>query len=339
MGGQNTSRASASLVLKLLVMTPKYISMALMMCLPLLMSAQQMTNFQKPFSRYSVKPDSCIRIEHTSGSLIFIEANAIITDNMVVDVLYREYLTPLDMIVHGISMNVNIGGKRLPLESTGMFEIYAVSGTDTLRFNPDKRMEVRLAGQKALPGVEGYKYDMENGDWDSYTSRIDNIGVQEDDELWGNSIVEDEVMVENFDEPFGVAYVEDAVREQAFQSMEIDDFGFYNYDRIIEGLEYVFMKPSFITANKKDIKSTIYVVYNDINSVFYFDYYTWVDSFFLVKGKDYKLFTIAENGQVFRLDSFPDLSLVKDTSMTFSLNLQKEIPTSRESLSTLTGIQ
>ena len=300
-------------------------------------SAQSLSKYQKPFSRYTVNPDSCIRIEHTSGSLIFIESKAIVSDAKKVDILYREFLTPLDMLVHGIQMHVDIAGERFPLESTGMFELYALDGSDTLKFNPEKRMEVRLNGPKEIkPGVEGYKYNRKDPHWESYTSMISNRAIGDDSDLWGSSIVDEQVEVLNED-AFS-AYV-DTVQQKVFQSMEIDDFGFYNYDRIIEGLEYVYIQPNFVATNKKEIKSTIYVVYNEINSVFYFSEYNWAEAFFLIKDEPYKMFTIAENGQVLKLESFPDITNVEDSPVSFALKAQKEIPTDNQSLAKLTGIQ
>jgi hypothetical protein len=118
--------------------------------------------------------------------------------------------------------------------------------------------------------------------------------------------------------------------------MEINDFGFYNYDRLIEGEEYVYIKPQFV-SNKKALDSQIYVVYDDINSVFYFPQSTWGEDFFLIKGKSYRLFTIAADGQVLKLGEPP--TLVQGEAYTFSLDAQSEIPKDREAFTRLTGIK
>lgn len=317
----------------------KTTTFTLLTCCSCLSFAQDFTNFQQPFSRYEVAPDSCIRIEHTSGSLIFIEADAIITDSKKVDILYREYLTPLDMLAHGIRMHMLIGEDRLQLESSGMFEIYAMDGTDTLLFDPNKRMEVRLNGTTIPnPGTEGYQYDPTNQIWENYTSRIDNRGVVEDDNLWGSSLAQEEQIVMDTDDTFGESFLVDTVRRNVFQGMEINDFGMYNYDRIIEGEEYVYITAQFV-SNKKGLNSEIYVVYDNINSVFYFPDYTWSDQFFLIKGKSYKLFTIASDGKILKLGDPPDLTPLKGQPYTFVLDSQSEIPKDRATFTKLTGIQ
>jgi hypothetical protein len=307
-------------------------------CMPIVLTAQDWSKFQKPFSEYTVNPDSCIRIEHTSGSLIFIESKAIQTSKKVVKVVYREFLTPLDMIAHGINMTTTIAGKRFALESSGMFEIYALDGPDTLRFDPEKRMEVRLAGKKALPGTEGFKYDPQRNDWDNFTNLIESREVTEDDNLWGSSIVQEEMMVENMDDPFSSMIKADTVMEQVFQAMEIDEFGMYNYDRIIEGLDYIYLKPSFVTGTKA-LNTTIYVVYDDINSVFYFPESTWENDFFLIQGKAYKMFTFSSSGQVYLLNTYPDVQTLRGSVWTFNLVEKKEKPSDRASLSALIGVQ
>ena len=311
---------------------------ALLACCSCLSYAQDLKKFQEPFSHYSVNPDSCIRIEHASGSLVFIEADAIITDKKKVDIIYREYLTPLDMLAYGIQMTMRLGDERFQLESSGMFEIYALGGTDTLRFDSNKRMEVRLNGPTELKqGTEGYKYDPTNQHWESFTNRIINRAVVEDDDLWGSSLAQEEQVVMDGDDPFGVEeYAEDTVRRNVFQGMEISDFGLYNYDRLIEGEEYVYIKPQFV-SNNKALNSQVYVVYDDINSVFYFPAYTWVEEFFLIKGKSYKLFTIASDGKVLKLGDPP--TLVQGEAYTLSLDAQSEIPKDRAAFTRVTGIK
>lgn len=305
-------------------------------------SSQPFKSLQQPFTSYTVNPDSCIMIQHTSGSLIFIESEGIVSDQSLVQLMYREFSSPLDMLVHGVRMHTQFGGDPFQLESTGMFEIYALDGEDTLAFDQEKRMQVRLNNDpKGKRGIEGYQYDEEKEYWKSYTNRVGNAAIREDDALWGSGPISGVESVEWVEDDSGFGFSSETFEpyQQVFQTMEIDDFGLYNYDRLIDGLEYVYLKPKFVTQMDQEINATVYVVYDDINSVFYFPSYTWDHSFFLVRGKSYQLFTIEQDGSIARLEEFPELKTIQNRSHTFTLQRQAEVPKDRNALAQLTGIQ
>lgn len=317
---------------------------ALVLFVPLssIFAQQPFDSFQTSFSVYPVNPDSCIRIDHPSGSIIFIEAGGIPSGKGPVAVHYREHLTPLDMLIHGIPMHAQLGDQKLQLESSGMFEIYAISEGDTLAFNPSKRMEVRLNNPlPRRPGTEGYKFDPSLDAWGSYTSRINRSEITDDSNLWGNSPFSNQLeqVEDGFDSFGGFASAEDGVTQKVFQSMEIDDFGFYNYDRMIEGLEYVYLKPNFRSQDDAEITSTIYVVYDDINSVFYFPEYTWEEEFFLIPNKDFKLFSLTEKGAIAKLMTVPDVKSLGGKAHEFKLEVQSARPETKYDVAQITGIQ
>jgi hypothetical protein len=300
--------------------------------------------FETVFTKYTVSTKSCTRIVHFSGSLIFIPENAFALDpkNAVdsVDIYYREVRTPLDMIVHGIPMVFSLAGQQVYLESNGMFEIWGKSKEDTIAVHEDKSIEVRLAMEEGHMDrqMEGYRFDPEKNMWDSYSNRLRNNRIDNtDDDLWGSASEQTDADWEEDDSQW---MQEDSIRRVAFQAMEIFDFGLYNYDKIIDDQTFVHVQASFIDkASHQALQATVYIVYDDINSVFYFPPYTWEKDFSIIQGKSYKLFSIDTTGQVSRLRDLPVLQEIQNQAFTFELDRADDQPTNKEELATLTGLQ
>jgi hypothetical protein len=290
---------------------------------------------QLPFERYKVPP-TCNQITTNSGSNIFIEDGALIAKNDSVEIIYREFTTTVDMILHQINMHTSFGTDHLQLESSGMFEIYVLDGEDTLMLQPGKRINVQMAINELMPrNTQGYRYNQQTKSWDLYRPEVRDLSFRDDNELWGSSEVNNEEI--GFEEGFdfdGGFGVNDPVRQEIFQSMEIADFGLFNYDKILGGVEYQYLSAGFSSDKKEKIESTIYVVYEGINSVFYFPKYTW-DKFFLIKGKAYKLFTIVDENQVLVLESYPDLASLPAGKIQFVL---KKRPSEDDTRTTLTQL-
>lgn len=324
--------------------------MTALMCLFLANSQGQHVNkaFETAFTKYTVSTKTCTRIVHFSGSLIFIPENAfaLSPENAVdsVDLYYREIRSPLDMIVHDISMVFSLAGRQVHLESNGMFEIWGKSKEDTIAVHEDKSIEVRLAMSEAQADrrMEGYRFDPSKKLWTSYTNRLRNNRIDIDDALWGSSSVQSEEETEIWEEEDGTFSEwarEDSIRRVAFQAMEIFDFGLYNYDKVIADETFISVKADFIDkATQKPLQATVYIVYDDINSVFYFPPYNWAADFSIIQGKSYKLFSIDKEGQVARLHDFPVLKDIENEAFTFQLEAEGDTPKNKEELAKLTGL-
>lgn len=311
-------------------------------------SQHPIRSISTPFSSYQINPDSCARIKHTSGSEIYIEANAVATTSDKAKILYREIRRPSEMILNDIRMHTRIGGDQFQLESAGMFEIYAVADGDTLTVNRGKRIQVRMASSDLpqLTGLEGYRY--QDSSWQSMGNRIERDQLVEDEDLWGTPDLTQ--FEESFEGDFGGGFqggfgsvqdmsVQDSVREEVFQNMNISGFGLFNYDRVIEGEQYVSFQPEFVTTTGSSIQEIVYVVYDDINSVYYFPPYTWDQSFSLMKGRSYQLFSIQENGEVLKLESYPDRSSVEGKKKQLILENTNQIPTTADAFVNVTEIR
>ena len=287
---------------------------------------------------------------HHSGSLIYIPSKAFAVDISKVDsvtILYREVRTPTQMLIHNINMITQLMGKTFYLESNGMFEIYCLNDKDTVQVHEDRSIVVRLAiASKELDvTMEGFRYNKENQNWDSYTNRIQNLFLNDkDDDLWGSGIVQTntenvEILEPGWDDEWVIdpAWArQDSLRNLAFQTMEIFDFGLYNYDRIINGEEFVPYVPQFVNQDNEPIKTDVYVVYEGLNTVIYFNEYNWAKDFTLIKNRKYSMFTVDEDGSIFKLNKYPELGAA-GSSLTFVLEKKGVMPDSEADLSNLIG--
>lgn len=319
-----------------------------LMCLITLLGYSQhpLSKLETPFTKYRVSTKVCSKLTHSSGSIIFVPDAAFDlsgTNNVdSVDIYYRELRSPLDMVAHHVPMTFSLMGKKFFLESNGMFEIWCKNGEDTVNVHEDRSIEVRFAVSPEQLDVrmEGYRLDVDKGEWESYTSRLGLAAVNKNDgDLWGSPSVQNESDILMEDENGDLWAVEDSIRKVAFQAMEIFDFGLYNYDRIIENETYVSIKPSFINEKQEAVKSTIYIVYDDINSVFEYPEYTWEDKFSIIAGKSYKMFAVDDKGQISILKKFPNLQEVNGTAYTFQLHNNNKPPENRQELAQITGIR
>ncbi len=304
-------------------------------------------SYQTPFSTYPVKAGACAQVTHSSGSQIFIEEGAISAGLDSVVIYYREMRTPMDMLVHDIHMYTWLG-EKIYLESTGMFEIYALAGSDTLEMAPGKTIEVRMAtsAKRADPMVEGYIYNQKQHRWENYTNQISLLKIDDDNHLWGSPPVKNA----QTDDSGGNKQESRDKKSQdnwssagpniqsqtVLQTMSIDQFGLFSFDKMLGGFNYVYLQPSFVDNNGEKISSTIFVVYKNINSIFYFPAEGNGD-FFIIQNQPYKLFTISDNGSIAILEKYPNLSQIKNQVITFELQNSGK-PENRQQLTKITGI-
>lgn len=321
----------------------------------LLFGQTKLSDLKSPFSRYIVSTKECSMVTHHSGSIILIPALAFDVDVSEVDfvtILYREIRTPAETLVHNIQMNIELVGKRYLVESNGMFEIYSMNEKDTIQVHEDRSIVVRMALQRQEVDVtmEGFKYNNSSSLWESY-NKVQNLFLTEsDDDLWGSSEVNSSGgAVGNVEVGFGAGWDDEweldsvwarqeSLREVAFQSMEIFDFGLYNYDKIISEEEYVPYVPTFVNEQNEEIKTDVYVIYEGLNTVIYFQEYNWKNSFTLIKGRKYSMFTLDNNGQIYKLNSYPELGM-PESEIIFILQKEAPLPKDSNGLSDLIAVK
>ena len=299
-------------------------------------------DFEQDFTQYKVSTTNCTRLVHYSGSQIFIPAMAfdlVGKENVdSVDIYYRELKTPLYMVIHKIPMITKVMGQSHYLQSNGMFEIYAKVVNELVNLRDDKVIEVRLAipPEQMDLRMEGYRFDENKAEWVSYTNRLNNLYLDNsDDDLWGGTPIENQPWSE--EELMDEWAKEDSIRQVVFQSMEIFDFGLYNYDKIIEGETFVKINASFKNRNNEWLNNTVYIVYAGLNSVFSYPNYQWNTEFAIIENRDYKLFVIDNEGKVHVLKKYPKLTEIGGSEFVFDLDGGQK-PTSKSELSQLTGV-
>ncbi|MDX1629892.1 MAG: hypothetical protein R3345_14390, partial [Fulvivirga sp.] len=283
--------------------------------------AQPLKALEQPFTKYRVSTTQCTKLKHFTGSVIFVPDNAFALEGEnrpdSVDLYYREMHSPLDMVIHDLSMVTQLMGRTFLLQSNGMFEIWAKHASDTIQIHENRSIEVRMAVKPTNldPRMEGFRYDSESNTWASYANRLGHLKVNTNDEdLWGSSPVQNTFSTWGDEE-----LLDDPVEREAFQALEIYDFGLYNYDRIIDGEEFVPVKAEFIAKNGSPVSSKIFVAYEELNSVIYFYPSQWENQFTLIKGRPYELFAISDQGNIFSLQQYPDLEAIAGKSHVFQL--------------------
>lgn len=299
-------------------------------------------NLKEPFTKYQVSTIACTRIVHPSGTIIFIPDLAFAVDTgevPQVDLFYREMNGPVAMVVHEFNMVTELMNRQHHLESNGMFEIFATHGDDTVQVHEDRSIFVHYAMQpnNVDPLMEAFKYNVEHDRWDSYNRIASHFINASDDDLWGSTPAStSETSIEQSEEGEWVETEmspDTAIKNVAFQAMEIFEFGIFNYDKIISGEVYIPVVASFLGQKGNTLHSKVYIVYEGINSVFYFDEYTWKSDFFIIKDRAYSMFTIDKNGEIYKLRNYPELTGDQEQQITFKLINEGPIPDTKSKLS------
>jgi len=82
-----------------------------------------------------------------------------------VKILYREFRNAADMVCSGIPMTWKKGDSTFNFNSAGMFEIYALKGTDTLHPKPGTVLSVNFLMTQDVEGLAFYKLSKEQQNW------------------------------------------------------------------------------------------------------------------------------------------------------------------------------
>lgn len=130
---------------------------------------------KRPIEKADVVPDVFTTntitggtVEYGSGTRIiipptaFVDANGnTVTGN--VDITYREFRDPADIIVSGIPMKYDSGGVVGDFKSAGMFEMYASQNNQEVFVAPGKNVELQFAVTDTAPEYNFYRLDESKG--------------------------------------------------------------------------------------------------------------------------------------------------------------------------------
>lgn len=102
-----------------------------------------------PSNSFVVNTEMDSTIVHTTGSIISIPSGAFVDEDGKdvkgkVEIHYREFHDPIDIMLSGIPMNYDSAGITYQLESAGMFEITATQDGKPLTLKPNKSLTVNM---------------------------------------------------------------------------------------------------------------------------------------------------------------------------------------------------
>lgn len=332
-------------------MKNNFLFIALLLCFSISWGQSKITKTE--FTKYKLNTNKCLGLIYHTGSQIYIPEGAFGTvPNNKITIKYREFHDKIDMITNNLSMKT-IQGKQL--ESGGMFEIEAEYKGKPIKLAEGKEITVRIAGLKDRKNLDIYLFDKAKNAWAKIKKRFQDIQVktpENDDDLWGGDAgieTEGGFDGEEFDDWCDDCWESseewkqyDSLRFEVFKSMNISEFGFYNYDKILlEDEPAIPFAAKFIIPNDTNKIMDVYVVYNNLNSVITY-YGNKVSNFSLVPRQDIRIFTVLKDGRVanFPADKLKKLNIeaLKESEYTFELILAPSIPTTGDKLAESTNI-
>lgn len=319
------------------------------------------TTLDVPFEVFTLDPAQCQVFAYYSGSQFLIEPGSFVTQRGApvtgpVTVKYRELHGPAEIIAAGLSMKAEVSGRRVHLETAGMFEIRAEQGGQPLQLAPGKRIRVRMASRiPDAPDLAVYRYA--DGIWQptgsAFKTRDQDPSAQQaaSPEVWDEGAEYSDTPQSGFDDfggddfGFGEGYDPNyvAYQTQVFRDLEIDQMGLYNYDVIYNEANAQRIAASFTVGGKPLVGAEVFVVYRGRNSVFSFPDYDWKDRFYLLADESATLFAIERKTQ--KLFVFPEgqwaslnVLALRGKAHAFELQPLADAITSPAQLRTLVGI-
>ncbi|MFN8283684.1 MAG: hypothetical protein U0U67_10745 [Chitinophagales bacterium] len=318
---------------------------------------------ETPFSEYKFQSNECKIIYHNQ-SRIFIQPYTFYLDGKPytgeVTLKYREFTDQLDIVLNNIPMNYSSNDKTHVLESGGMFELYAYANGKLLSFGKDKKAVVQMASKFDITGGETYKLNTTTKNWEKKTlfANVPDANVQLpankqdmwNDNLWLDQASNgDEIVIlkgNNFDSIATVrAFTEtdaDEIRNQAFKTMNVNEMGFYNCDKILNE-EIVPLAVEFkLDINNKMLNSIVYVVYKNRNAVISYYPEQLKTDFKLLPNEDFTIFSVAKDGKIAVVDKTFlaqfDVTKYKNKTVVMPMNVEKKSIKTKQELAMLTGL-
>ncbi|MBK6274710.1 MAG: hypothetical protein IPF58_08410 [Saprospirales bacterium] len=321
---------------------------------------------ETPFSEYKFDAKECKVILHHK-SRILIPSYTFYLDGKLyegeVNLKYREFIDQLDIVLNNIPMNYAANDKTHVLESGGMFELYAYGNGKLLTFEEDKKISVQLATKYDIAGGETFKLNTTTKNWEKKTlfANVADANVQLptdkkdmwNDNLWlDNDGQRDEVFMDTSKDLSGkmavvqvynsTSYNDEEIREQAFKTMNIDEMGIYNCDKILNDETIPLTVEFKLNTSNKQLNSVIYVVYKNRNAVLTYYPEQLKTDFKLLANEEFTIFSVAKDGKIAVVDKTFlaqfDVAKFKNKKVLMPMKVVLKTPTSKQELAMLTGL-
>ncbi|MBL8002707.1 MAG: OmpA family protein [Flavobacteriales bacterium] len=130
-----------------------------------------MPTIDKPRERHTVDPSAPIDVLMSDGVRVRIPAAAIVDAkglpvNGPVELSYRSFSEPYEIIASGIPMHLGAGADAAHFETAGMYELYALRGDEQLSLAPGASITLERPDPTPIdPGFTGWVLDPASGAW------------------------------------------------------------------------------------------------------------------------------------------------------------------------------
>lgn len=326
---------------------------------------------ETPFTEYKFDAKECKLILHNK-SRILIPSYTFYLDGKIyegeVNLKYREFVDQLDLILNNIPMNYNSNDKRHILESGGMFELYAYGNGKILSFGKDKRISVQFGTKYDIAGGETFKLNLTTKNWEKKTlfANVADANIQfpkNKQDMWTDNIWNDEpgqwndagfnrrldtVMTVNPNtgvvELSILSTVQNPleIQDQAFKTMNVDEMGFYNCDKILNEETIPLAVEFKLDVTTKALNSVVYVVYKNKNAVLTYYPEQFQTDFKLLANEDFTIFSIAKDGKIAIVDKAFlaqfDVTKFRNKKVVMPIKVVNKSITSKQELAALTGL-
>jgi len=137
-----------------------------------------MPGADKPRELHQVNASSAIEARMSDGTIVRIPAGSIVDDNGmaidgIVDLTYRSFMDPWDVVASGIPMHYGKGDAMGHFETAGMYEIYASKDGEQLGLRSGNEITLETQGPEVTAAYAGYALDATTGYWELAGRLID----------------------------------------------------------------------------------------------------------------------------------------------------------------------
>ncbi|MFI5148819.1 MAG: hypothetical protein ACHQRM_03735 [Bacteroidia bacterium] len=124
----------------------------------------------KPFKEFTVSGDDSTSVVYETGTEIKVPANAFLDKEGkvvkgAVQLFYREWHSPVEIMLSGIPMNYDSAGNGMSFETAGMCEIKATQNNKPLFVNPQNKISIAMVSTSADPKFNRYVLDTAQRKW------------------------------------------------------------------------------------------------------------------------------------------------------------------------------
>jgi hypothetical protein len=220
---------------------------------------------------------------------------------------YREMFDATDILLSGVPMHYNTPTGRRQLETGGMFEVFAMRGSQPVFVAPGKMIFIETSSLGPInQRWDFFGFDPDEKEW----VRLQNGNTKSIPQ--GGSAGND-----TFDEPYATLAESDAVRAAPMnmdngdamgftgdgegfnlRRLGLSQFGLYNYDAMLKEQDIVNVVPEFTLngAPNKEL-NTVFVAYPGLNTLYYFGSYNWATEFNLFANRPANIFVVLKDGK------------------------------------------